>query len=141
MRCLDGVIDFSGDHIKIPEGVSVLHNLFRGRTCKTIELPSTLRVIGGQGLFLGGVTEISIPEGVESLGDFAIWCNMLKKLSIPSSLKYLDAYALFGCEALCEICYNGTKSQWENINKGRHWDTNLPAYTIFCADGTIKGKQ
>ena len=141
VRCSDGVIDFSGDHIILPAGVPYVRHLFRGRICKTIELPSTLRAIGDHGLFLYGITELSIPEGVEKLENFAIWCDTLKKLIIPSSLEYLDAYALSGCEALCEIYYDGTKSQWKNIDKGRGWDKDFPAYMIFCTDGTIKGKQ
>ena len=140
--CTDGVLDFTGAELDIPDHISdIRKNLFEKSQFTTVHLPASLRYIRW-GLFsLGKLERIDIPDQVEEIEAFAFSYTPLKEITLPLSLKVLDRYALSSCKALQTIRYKGTKVQWKQIDKGRGWDEDFPAYTIFCTDGTIKGKQ
>jgi len=54
---------------------------------KTVVLPSTLKFIGERSFFCAGITQISIPDGVEVIGDLAFQsCNSLSRIYIPQSV-------------------------------------------------------
>jgi hypothetical protein len=54
---------------------------------KKIVLPSTLKSIGERSFFCAGITQISIPDGVEEIGDLAFQsCNSLSRIYIPQSV-------------------------------------------------------
>jgi hypothetical protein len=140
--CADGVLDFTGTELDIPDHISEIQKeMFKKSQFTTVHLPASLRCIRW-GLFSSGKLErIDIPDQVEEIEAFAFSYTPLKEITLPLSLKVLDRYALSGCKALQTIRYKGTKVQWKQIDKGRGWDEDFPAYTIFCTDGTIKGKQ
>ena len=59
-----------------------------------------------------------------------------------ANVEKISRFAFSGCEDLTEIHYNGTKAQWENIDKDKawgRWDEDLPGYTVVCTDGIIRG--
>ncbi len=48
-----------------------------------------------------GVTEVVIPDGVTSIGKGAFyWCEKLKSVTIPASLKYVGRDAFKDCYGL-----------------------------------------
>lgn len=68
---------------------------------------------------------IAIPEGVTSLGyknsegvecgaSFDA-CSALTTVSLPSTLKNIYLRSFDRCEALAQVNYNGTKSEWDNV--------------------------
>ena len=61
------------------------------------------------------LTSVTIPEGVTSIGSSAFW----------------------KCTGLTAIHYQGTKAQWDAINKGNGWDEDIGSYVIHCTDGDI----
>ena len=53
-----------------------------------VVLPDTLQYIGMHAFSMTSISEIDIPEGVESISDFAFMgCDNLKKITLPSTLK------------------------------------------------------
>ena len=55
-------------------------------------IPSSVKNIESYALWgLDGVTEIVFEDGVESIGDYAVYnCKYLKKITIPESVTYID---------------------------------------------------
>ncbi len=55
-------------------------------------IPGSVKNIEGYALWgLDGVTEIVFEDGVESIGDYAVYnCKYLKKITIPESVTYID---------------------------------------------------
>ena len=47
-------------------------------------------------------------------------------------------YVFADCTSLKEIHFNGTKEEWNKIEKDKYWDKNTGEYTIYCSDGNIK---
>ena len=54
--------------------------------------------------YWGENSEVTIPEGVQSIGDCAFWgCNSLTSLTLPSSLKLIGDSAFWGCSSLTSL--------------------------------------
>lgn len=75
---------------------------------------------------------------VTSIDSFCfISSNQIKTLYLPSTIENISYAALWRCNELNKIVYDGNKEMWENINK-----TTLNGYDeawilISCADGYI----
>ena len=62
------------------------------------------------------VTELVIPEGVTSIGDYAFTgYTSLMRVTIPSSVISIGSSAFSGCTELSEIFYKGTSDNWYKI--------------------------
>lgn len=65
-------------------------------------------------------------------------CSSLDSIKLPNTLQMLGngSYAFY--ESTHNVYFDGTKSEWENINKGNFWSRllNTP-YTVHCTDGNI----
>ena len=54
--------------------------------------------------YLGSETEVTVPDGVDSIGDSAFYgCTGLTKLALPQGLKEIGVNAFLGCEGLSYI--------------------------------------
>ena len=65
------------------------------------------------------------------------YCDSLTSVTIPDSVTKICSYAFGHCSSLTSITFNGTKSQWQAINKISTWDYDTGKYTIYCTDGNI----
>ena len=98
------------------------------------------------------LTEIEVPEGVESIGvqAFGGQYSQLQKLSLPSTLKELDDGFVNNVDGFerngsgLKIYYNGTISDWKNITVYDYGEVmNGYRCSIFqyiplqCTDGII----
>lgn len=112
------------------------------------------------------LTNISIPNSVTSIGFSAFSsCTSLKSITLPSSLSFISGALFLGCSqlttihipvsvtsignnafadcpSLMTVTYPGSKTQWDDITKGRNSDV-LENHLIcamleatFTADGT-----
>lgn len=79
---------------------------------------------------------------VESLEEYAITeCESLEEIYLPVTLKRIGYYAISVCPNLKLITYEGTKEQWEKIDKDDYYgwyDDINPEAVIRCKDGDIK---
>ena len=83
-------------------------------------------------------TSFTIPEGVTSIADFAFEnCNKLISITIPDSMTSIGNNAFWGCYSIKTITFEGTKAQWEAIEKGDEWNYGTVGYTVHCTDGDI----
>ena len=81
--------------------------------CKNTLIPNSVKIID-KNAFLNTPSEITVPEGVEIIYDFAFIGNdSLKTVTLPVSLTELGDDA-FDC-SMETINYRGSKKQWEMI--------------------------
>ena len=112
----------------------------------------------GQTLVLAAknLTEVTIPSGVKTIGSWAFRqnfnlkkvsfeegivletiednafdsCGILTEISLPSTLESIGDFT-FGNTKLSVVKYNGTKSGWDNINKGNN-NNDLDNAAVIC---------
>ncbi len=91
-------------------------------------------------LYLNGnlVTELIIPDGVESIGKYS-FSNFagLTSVTISNSVTDIAKSAFLGCTGLTSITFNGTTDEWTSITKSENWDDITGEYTVYCTDGTV----
>ena len=61
----------------------------------------------------------------------------ITSVTIPTSIKSIGSYAFSGCTSLATINFKGTVVQWKAIEKGNHWNQDVPATEVICSDGTV----
>ena len=76
------------------------------------------------------------------IGGFAFTsCTALTSLTISANCTKIGTCMLTYCSSLTEITYEGTKAQWDAIEKGTNWDSRHGAdhedvlSKIICSDG------
>ncbi len=71
---------------------------------KTLRLPTSLKSIGRGALSGSGITSLSIPYGVTSVGDYAMMrCQQLARVEIPASVARLGTRAFAYCPVLADV--------------------------------------
>ena len=87
----------------------------------------------------------TIDNGVRLIADLAFYsCMLLKTVTIPNSVTWIGNRAFFffnfGDYLHASIRFDGTKKQWNNINKDEYWveDRDEVDITIHCKNGKIK---
>lgn len=89
------------------------------------------------------IKTIILPDSVSrfSMGTFQS-CSNLISISIPAGLTTWDrtpfggySQTFQGCSSLTDITYRGTIEQWKAIDKGRFWNSGVPAKVVHCTDG------
>ena len=114
-----------------------------------IILPKNLKSIGEQAFLLCiGLTEVEIPSGTTSIGDYAFLNTGIKSAKIPASIETVGVEA-FSCsrEVYAEIKrkietveYGGTLAEWQNLYVGKDEDSyyyGLQHAVVTTSDGGI----
>lgn len=69
-----------------------------------IDIPVETKYISNYAFFRCNADSITIPDGVETIGDFSFgWCPNLREINIPSSVKKISDTAFIGCQKLEKI--------------------------------------
>lgn len=73
-----------------------------------------------------------IPSGVTEIGASAFsGCKSLATVAIPRSVRKIGVWVFTECNKNLKIQYDGTKSQWNEIQGDK------PKVTVQCTDGDI----
>ena len=76
-----------------------------------------------------------IPNNVVSIGYGAFnKSKNLHTITIPVSVKSMDAYAFYSCKSLSTIIYEGTVEQWQQIVKHKKWSKGIGSFVVECVD-------
>ena len=142
------------------------HAAFFNSVVTSVTIPDSVTSIGDNAFgFCSQLTNISIPNSVTSIGFSAFaHCTSLKSITLPSSLSFISGALFLGCSqlttihipvsvtsignnafadcpSLMTVTYPGSKTQWDDITKGRNSDV-LENHLIcamleatFTADG------
>lgn len=106
---------------------------------ETIVLPDNIIAFGDHAFFgCVDLKEINVPENVSSIGNWAFFnCKSLTEINLPKALKYVGRFCFRDCEKLETINFEGTVAEWNAIQFGRDWNSNLKASQVKCADGIV----
>ena len=92
-----------------------------------------ININGGNRLLSG---KLIIPNSVTSIPYSAFQGSSLTKVTIPNSVTSIGRQAFGSCKSLGAIVYNGTKAQWNAIQKEKSWSF-MSNMAINCTDGVI----
>ena len=89
-----------------------------GNSRTTYSIPNSVTSVDDFAFFAcTNLTIITIPNSVKDIGRSAFYgCSSLTSVIIPNSITSIGTYAFALCDALKNIYYNGTESEWENID-------------------------
>lgn len=132
----------SNGEYTVPDSVERINELafrFVYSNILKINLNKNLKYIGDLALSsCWDVEELKIPKKVKYIGDRAFAnCVALKSLTLPKSIKHLGEYLFSDCEALRAITYEGSMTDWENIDKSSLLLKDSKVYKVVCKDGVI----
>lgn len=150
---VDGFMRGQISSVYLPETVTTLNNraFFDCNYLREINLTTSLTSIKWRALANTGLERVKIPESISVIESQVFYgCHNLVEVTIPTSVTEILAGAFLGCNYLEHINYSGTMFEWEQIEKGDHWDCGegysnevfdwvpVPhAYTVHCIDGDI----
>ena len=87
------------------------------------------------------ISSIVVPKNVTYIGEIAFQATNCSQISLPNTINFI-ANDAFTCNIPVTINYDGTKEQWEAIEKAEHWNTgneeNGFTLTVLCSDGSIQ---
>lgn len=90
----------------VPEGITEIKTevFYNYTNLTSINLPSSLQIIGGSVFRNCTFTEIELPEGLKSIGGLAFWnCKNLTEITIPESVTTIYDWAFRYCTSLNSI--------------------------------------
>lgn len=82
------------------------------------------------------LTQVVLPSCLQEIESYTFgWCAGLEEVTIPRSVKKIGYAAFEGCDALKNVYFNGTSSEWLEIEVGSD-NPKLLSATIHFSDGT-----
>ena len=131
--------------LSLPEGLKRIGTwgILNDGSLKKLVIPSTVSYIGSWALAYNGSAEgaLVLPDGLTNLGAAAFNgdskltsivlgtgittinertfenCSAVTKVTIPAGVKEIKKNAFSGMTALAEICFTGSREQWEAVEK------------------------
>lgn len=81
---------------------------------------------------------INLPNSVEAIRSRAFSsCDKLNTVVMTNSVKQIGDEAFAECVELATITFDGSKEDWNSIDKGRLWHLNSKETNVSCNDGII----
>ena len=81
-----------------------------------------------------GLTEVTLSEGVETIGRNAFNASSIQSISLPASLKTIQNGAFYNMNQLTNITYAGSVAEWQTVDIEGNNDS-LQFQTVHCKDG------
>ena len=132
---------YNAKDITIRDGVTSIDSkaFYRCDSLESVTIPSSVTKIDKMAFNnCHNLKNVTILGGVTSIGDWAFTnCFSLESVTIPDSVTNIGQSAFSYCNNLTSIQYNGTKAQWNAIEKPGSWDSYTTDYIIYCTDGEI----
>lgn len=125
------------------EHMTYIPQEFFYKSTKSIDgfvIPNNIVDIRERAFYETDLTEITIPEGVQSIYTYAFArCKNLLFVTLPHSIDFIDRAVFSGCESLAEVRYNGTINEWNKIDRHDKWLSVLGVLTakLICKDGEL----
>ena len=90
------------------------------RTMTELNVPAGVTSIGEFAFANNTVlTRVSIPSSVTSIGGAAFQaCGNLASVSLPASITRVEDYTFANCSSLTDVYYSGTEAQWKAVQIG-----------------------
>ncbi len=80
----------------------------------------------------GNVTEVVLREDTVGISDYAFgFARSLERITLPNGLKHIGSGAMPSGYTLKEIIYDGTKEEWETVEKASYWWNDYSCVIIF----------
>lgn len=125
-------LDYEYDNHKADDAFEKCYSL------TNVNIPNSVDSLKGMFSECRSLKKIIIPNNVTNIGHMTFsYCEMLEDIAIPNSVKEIG-YGAFGyCESLYEIKFLGTKAEWKSITKNPTWKKYSKINTIHCSDGDV----
>lgn len=82
-------------------------------------------------LACGELLNVNISNGVKEIWNYAFAeCIDLTSITIPNTVTIIDPEVFLNCRSLKTSYYQGTESQWRQIEKAKDWDKGTGNYQI-----------
>ena len=128
--------------VTIPQAVTAMQShAFYYTAIAEVTVPASVKT-WGKYVFSGCAKLKTARVACDSIGAFAFTrCTALSSLTISANCTKIGTCMLTYCSSLTEITYEGTKAQWDAIEKGTNWDSRHGAdhedvlSKIICSDG------
>lgn len=146
---LDGTSIFSKHGINSVKEVTVKSgkiNQYVFRSGKNLEKVTVNDGVSGIDSYsfysIASLNEVHLGKDVTYINSYAFRkCTNLKAVYLTNSVTKISDLAFGGCENLTDIYFNGTREEWELIEKESSWDNATPKYTVHCLNGNIIKKS
>eukprot|EP01036_Dinobryon_divergens_P031381 gene31381-40769_t len=91
-------------NVTLPTSLLVIDEQAFGWFCSKLQslvIPTSVTVIAGYAFRYGGLTKVTVPSSVVSVGDYVFSsCTALTSMSLPTSLTYIPNYFCQSCTSL-----------------------------------------
>ena len=84
------------------------------------------------------LANVVLPNSITKIDTGAFYgCSSLTSIALPGNVTRIGSESFADCTSLTNISFNGTKAQWNNIEKIRYWNYGCQEITVTCTDGTV----
>ena len=98
-------VEIGGDKLTV---TAIGEQAFYWSKIKSVELPNTLTEIKKQGFYNCSLAEVKWGTGLKTIGDYGMGYTQFTSISLPEGLEYLGNSAFFGCNSLVSIEFPST---------------------------------
>ena len=118
------------------------HNLYlNGELVTELVIPDGVTSIGNYAFHnCSSLTSITIPDSVTTIGDNAFYnCYSLTSITIPDSVTTIGDEAFYSCNSLSRIFYKGSAESWDDITFGEDALSYVKIYYFTETEPTDDG--
>lgn len=89
--------------------------------------------------YIPKITDVIIIGLLSAIPSYAFYNASICSISLGKNINTIYDFAFYNCTNLSDIYFDGTKTEWENIEKYENWKLNVPSSCIVhCSNGEIE---